>query len=154
MKKSLMIAGIIFISFTGQFCSAATNTQVEEEIDGRLLDLGNGICKDVKTGQMWQKGMSKRIKSLEEANAYIKSLNLGNATDWRLPTVTELYGLHITVDLHENGNCDLISEGNYWSDEPDSEGRVGTWEMDDNCDPERRYIPKTAGRVRAIRDTK
>jgi hypothetical protein len=54
-------------------------------------------------------------------------------------------------DLKQNGNCKLEVEGTYWSDEEDLQGRVGTWELDDNCDPERQYIPKKKGRVRAVR---
>ena len=155
MKKLLIIAGILIVGLTGQvFISSLESQASQQEVDGRLLDLGNGICEDVVSKQMWQQGVSRRVKSLEHAKEYIRSLNLGDYNDWRLPTVSELYDLHITIDLHENGNCEIKSEGNYWSDEPDSEGHVGAWEMDDNCDPERRYIPKTSGRIRAIRDNK
>jgi len=153
MKKALTLAGIIVITLTVQASLlAAESLASQQEVDGRLLDLGNGTCQDVKTGQIWQQEMSSKITTLEKANAYVKTLNLGGNNDWRLPTVGELYSLHITVDLHENGNCTLKSEGSYWSDEPDNMGRVGAWEMDDNCDPERQYIPKKAGRIRAIRD--
>ena len=55
-------------------------------------------------------------------------------------------------DLHDNGDCRLEAEGTYWSDEEDLQGRVGTWELDDNCDAERQYIPKSRGKVRAIRE--
>lgn len=155
MKKLLILAGILAITLTGQASLlAAKSAASQQEVDGRLLDLGNGTCQDVKTGQIWQQGMSKKLKSLEKANEYVRTLNLGGYSDWRLPTVDELYDLHITVDLHENGNCTLKSEGSYWSDEPDNKGRVGAWVMDDNCDPERQYTPKKAGRIRAIRDIK
>jgi Protein of unknown function (DUF1566) len=155
MKKSLILAGILIVTFTGQASLlAANNITPQQEVDGRLLDLGNGTCQDMKTGQIWQQGTSKKISTLENANEYAKALTLGGYNDWRLPTVTELYDLHLTVDLHENGNCTLKSEGSYWSDEPDNKGRVGAWEMDDNCDPERQYTPKNAGRIRAIRDIK
>lgn len=155
MKKLLMLAGILVITMASQTSLLATeNVASQQDIDGRLLDLGNGTCQDVKTGQIWQQGTSPKLKTLEKANEYIKTLNLGGYTDWRLPTVNELYDLHLTVDLHENGNCTLKSEGSYWSDEPDDKGRVGAWEMDDNCDPERQYTPKKSGRIRAIRDIK
>ena len=42
-------------------------------------------------------------------------------------------------------------EGNYWSNEPDMKERIGAWELDDNCNPERQYIPKKKGLVRLIR---
>lgn len=117
----------------------------------RLIPVGNGICKDTKTGIMWQVGSSKNLKSLDDAKKYTDSLQEGGYDDWRLPSVTELYGLYMIFDLHENGDCKLEVEGTYWSDEADLEGRVGTWELDDNCDPERQYIPKAKGKVRAVR---
>ncbi len=155
MKKILIITGLLLVGLTGQaFFSAIESNASQQEVDGRLLDLKNGICKDMEKKQMWQQGESKRIKTLEKAEEYVRTLNLGDYNDWRLPTVEELYDLYITIDLHENGNCKIKSKGNYWSDEPDSEGKVGAWEMDDNCDPERRYAPKTIGRIRAIRGDK
>ena len=36
----------------------------------------------------------------------------------------------------------MIFEGNYWSADVDKEGRVGAWELDGDCRPEREYIPK------------
>jgi len=117
----------------------------------RLLRQGDGICRDVRTGLMWQVEASRTIHSLAEAQAYVRQLRLGGYEDWRLPTISELYDLYTVFDLHLNGECTLEVEGTYWSDEPDMDGRVGTWELDDNCDPERQYIPKKKGRVRAVR---
>lgn len=100
---------------------------------------------------MWQVGTSKMINSLEDAQNYAANLKDGGYDDWRLPTVSELFDLYMIFDLHQNGTCKLQVEGTYWSDEPDLEGRVGSWELDDNCDPERQYFPKKKGRVRAVR---
>lgn len=117
----------------------------------RLVALDNGICQDIKTKKMWLIEKSKRIGSLSEAKKYTSSLKAGGYNDWRLPTVAELYELYMLFDLHQNGTCRLQVEGTYWSGEADNEGRVGAWELDDNCDPERQYIPKKRGYVRAIR---
>ncbi len=119
--------------------------------DARLVAMGNGVCKDTKTGKMWQVGTSRSLKSLDQAKNYTEQLKDGGYDDWRLPSVTELYELYMIFDLHQNGDCKLQVEGTYWSDEADLEGRVGTWELDDNCDPERQYIPKDKGKVRAVR---
>lgn len=119
--------------------------------DARLSGLSDGVCQDTKTGLIWQSGKSKTFKSLAEAQKYTASLGAGGYDDWRLPTVTELYDLYMTFDLHQNGDCQMRVEGAYWSDEADLEGRVGTWELNDNCDPERQYIPKQKGQVRAVR---
>jgi Protein of unknown function (DUF1566) len=119
--------------------------------DARLTVLSGGVCQDTKTGLIWQTEKSTTIKSLAEAQGYTESLGAGGYDDWRLPTVTELYDLYMTFDLHQNGDCQMQIEGTYWSDEPDLDGRVGTWELNDNCDPERQYIPKQKGQVLAVR---
>lgn len=145
----LVLVGITLL-FTA--CAERTGQQTSAAaVEGRLIVSDAGICQDVKSGLMWQSGTSKAFNSLEEAEAYVKSLNVGGYADWRLPSVNELYGLYMTFDLHENGGCKMEVEGTYWSDEADLEGRVGTWELDDNCDAERRYIPKQRGQVRAVR---
>lgn len=157
MKRVLMMVGLIYLVFMVQGCTKTVVTMpdgTQQEVSGRLLDLGNGMCQDVQTGQVWQQARSKRLHSIGEAQDYVNNVSLGGYDDWRLPTVAELYDLNLFFDIHENGNCEINTKGNYWSDEPDAEGRVGSWEMDENCDPERQYIPKQAGRVRVIRDAK
>ncbi len=145
---SVALATLIISGCAGQTdqYTAADNSE-----KGRLVAMGNGVCKDTRTGRMWQVGTSKNIKSLEDAKSYTGTLKDGGYDDWRLPSVTELYGLYMIFDLHQNGDCELQVEGTYWSDEADLHGRVGTWELDDNCDPERQYIPKKKGKVRAVR---
>ncbi len=55
-------------------------------------DNGNGTITDNITGLMWQKEMQEKITY---ADAYIKAdtLTLGTYTDWRVPTIKELYSL-------------------------------------------------------------
>ncbi|MEN8257283.1 MAG: DUF1566 domain-containing protein [Thermodesulfobacteriota bacterium] len=118
---------------------------------GRLQDQGNGTCLDSQTGKLWQVAKSKRIKSLEEAGKYIDGIQLAGLSDWRLPTVAELYELFLLFDAHGKGDCRMDFKGNYWSGDTDSKGRVGAWELDGDCHPEREYVPKKAGYVRAIR---
>ncbi len=147
------VLGVVVLSLVLSGCGGKNqqDTGFSGNSGARLVSVGEGICQDTKTGLMWQTEKSRSIKSLEEAQSYTASLTTGGYTDWRMPTVIELYGLYMTFDLHENGDCRMEVEGTYWSDEEDLEGRVGTWELDDNCDPERRYIPKQKGLVRAVR---
>lgn len=154
-KNTLLIVFALFLlAFLLGGCAGRQSEQknVPSSLsNARLVAQGNGICLDTHSGKMWQVGRSKTMRSLDAAKEYTSALQEGGFVDWRLPTVTELYELYMIFDLHENGNCELDAEGTYWSDEEDLEGRVGTWELDDNCDPERRYIPKQTGIVRAIR---
>lgn len=117
-----------------------------------IVDLGNGVYEVPSSGRMWQAARSEQaFDTLEEAQRYAAGLNLGGHTDWRLPTVYELYDLYLIFDLHKAGNIELNLKGNYWSDEKDGEGMVGAWEIGDQCDPERKYFEKTKGYVRAVR---
>ncbi len=61
-----------------------------------------GIVQDVKTGLMWQQsadtnGDGKTTvadkKDISSANSYCDNLLLGGYTDWRLPTIKQLYSL-------------------------------------------------------------
>lgn len=149
---NMMAIGLFFVLLTGCSGGAGQKGSIGSLIvDDRLTVPVAGVCQDKETGLMWQIGKSKALSSLDDAQQYAATLRVGNYDDWRLPTVTELYGLYTTFDLRQNGACQLEVEGTYWSDEPDLEGRVGTWELDDNCDPERQYIPKQRGHVRAVR---
>ena len=117
----------------------------------QVVDLGNGILREPHTGRMWQKERGAMVASYEEAQAYVERLDLGGHRDWRLPTIYELYDLHYLFDLHRADHLDIALEGNYWSGEKDGEGMAGSWEIGDQCEPERRYYSKGKGYVRAVR---
>jgi len=55
-------------------------------------DNGDGTITDNVTGLIWQKDMGSKISY---ANAFIKAdtMTLGGYTDWRVPTIKELYSL-------------------------------------------------------------
>lgn len=153
-KSTLLTVFTLFLSISllgGCAGQSEQKNAVVSHANARLIAQGDGICLNTTSGKMWQVGNSKTFTSLDEAKAYTSALKVGGYEDWRLPTVAELYELYLIFDLHENGDCELQAEGTFWSDEPDLEGNVGTWELDDNCDAERRYIPKQRGKVRAIR---
>ena len=56
-------------------------------------DNGDGTVTDTSTGLTWQQIIPDESMSWEEALSYCEMLNLGNYTDWRLPTVKELQSL-------------------------------------------------------------
>ncbi|MGV1099647.1 Lcl domain-containing protein [Thiovibrio sp. JS02] len=118
---------------------------------GKVVDLGNGILQEPHGGRMWQKERSGNFTSYEEAKAYAERLELGGYHDWRLPTIYELYDLHYLFDLHKADAIRIKLEGNYWSGEKDGEGMAGSWEIGDQCEPERKYYPQAKGYVRAVR---
>lgn len=55
-------------------------------------DNGDGTVSDLNTGLMWQKDPGPK-KTWAEAVSGASQLRLGGYTDWRLPTIKELYSL-------------------------------------------------------------
>ena len=55
------------------------------------IDNGDGTIADQVTGLMWQKAY--KVMTYEEAVERIKTFNLANHMDWRIPTIKELYSL-------------------------------------------------------------
>lgn len=55
-------------------------------------DNGDGTITDNVTGLMWQKDMGSKI-SFAEAAGTASALRLGGYSDWRVPTIKELYSL-------------------------------------------------------------
>lgn len=142
-RIALVLLALLLFSLQG--CVGKSSQQP------RFQNLGNGICQDTVSGQMWQIEKSRMTTSLKDAQEYVRTLNLGGYNDWRLPTVYELYDLNYLFDLFQNGDCVLNREGNYWSGEKDGEGKAGAWAISDQCDPERQYAPGTKGYIRAVR---
>jgi len=53
---------------------------------------GDGTITDNVTGLMWQQDMGKKI-TFKDAFKKVTALNLGGYSDWRVPTIKELYSL-------------------------------------------------------------
>jgi len=58
----------------------------------RYVDNGDGTVSDLVTGLVWQQTPGPKVP-LDEAVAGAAELTLGGFTDWRLPTIKELYSL-------------------------------------------------------------
>ncbi len=58
----------------------------------QYVDNGNGTISDPVTGLMWVKARGTKV-SWEKAIADAPSCNVGGYTDWRVPTIKELYSL-------------------------------------------------------------
>ena len=55
-------------------------------------DNGDGTVSDLVTGLMWQQNPGEKM-TLHQAQHAVPSCRLGGYTDWRLPTIKELYSL-------------------------------------------------------------
>lgn len=56
-------------------------------------DNGDGTVSDRNTGLMWSKATDPAKVNLQEATAIARAMNLGGHSDWRVPTIKELYSL-------------------------------------------------------------
>lgn len=66
-------------------------------------DNGDGTVTDLVTGLMWQQDPGEKM-TYEEAAAGASSFDLAGYTDWRLPTIKELYSL-ILFDGTDVSSC-------------------------------------------------
>jgi hypothetical protein len=74
-------------------------------------DNGDGTVTDLVTGLIWQKGLGEKKVSLEEALKMAETMTLGGHSDWRVPTIKELYSL---IDFRGNTG----SAGNMYQEAP------------------------------------
>jgi len=69
----------------------------------RYRDNGDGTISDLVTGLMWQQDPGEKM-TYDQAVAGESSFNLAGYTDWRLPTIKELYSL-ILFDGMDASSC-------------------------------------------------
>jgi len=68
----------------------------DSQFDGNLFsfrDNGDGTITDLNTGLIWQQFLFEDKYSYEDAIAVADSFSLNGFTDWRLPSIKELYSL-------------------------------------------------------------
>nr|CRH05262.1 Conserved exported protein of unknown function [Candidatus Magnetococcus massalia] len=65
----------------------------------RYRDGGGGTVHDLNTGLVWSKRVDARKLSLLEAQPLAKAMTLGGYSDWRVPSIKELYSL---IDFRGN----------------------------------------------------
>jgi hypothetical protein len=74
-------------------CAMACAPAIDEP-KSRFAPQAPGTVVDVETGLVWTSENSSRDLPWPEANTYCRTLNIGGADDWRLPTIQELHGLY------------------------------------------------------------
>ncbi|BHH83805.1 Lcl domain-containing protein [Desulforhopalus sp. 52FAK] len=137
----ILCTTLIFSSFFQGNCRA------EES----LVQISDSLFQEKNLGRVWQVQRSKKIKTTQDAIAYINQLNQGEFNNWRLPTKHELKNLFNIFDFKDNGNVMIRLEGSYWLAENHGAPYVGTFEIGDQCGPSRTFYNGKTGYVRAVR---
>ncbi len=117
------------------------------------LTVEDGIMRTSSSSLIWQKERGPLFTSWDKANEYVRNLELGGYTDWRLPSREEFLELYFAFDYGSANAKDLgiVIEGNYWSAEKDGMGFSGAWKDGDSCEISRSYQRANKGYVRAVR---
>ncbi|MFW5858290.1 MAG: DUF1566 domain-containing protein, partial [Planctomycetota bacterium] len=118
----------------------------------RYRDNGDGTVTDLVTGLLWQQAPAPEKLDQDDAEAYAARLRLAGHDDWRLPTITELFGI---ADLRGamHARTPYIDTSVFAFVYPDasagSDGRPGERNMDAQYASSTRYLGITMGRDRS-----
>lgn len=106
---------------------------------------GNGTITDNVTGLTWQRDMGKKI-TYQEAFIKADTMTLGGFTDWRVPTIKELYSL-ILFSGQVNGETAVKSfiDENYFV-QPLGDASIGERQIDAQTWSSTQYLSLTFNR--------
>jgi ribonuclease BN (tRNA processing enzyme) len=103
---------------------------------------GDGTVSDHVTGLMWEQDMGTKM-TLEEATQKAKDSKLGTYTDWRVPTIKELYSLiQFTGKVKGAKAIDLFIDTDYFN-QPLGNSEKGEREIDAQTWSSTEYVGKT-----------
>ncbi|GAA3651102.1 DUF1566 domain-containing protein [Flavivirga jejuensis] len=102
-------------------------------------DNGDGTVTDNVTGLMWQQDMGDKI-SYDDAVALVETINLGEYTDWRIPTIKELYSLaYFTGRCFGDDSVDMFIDTAYF-EQPIGNTSIGEREIDGQTWSKTHYV--------------
>jgi hypothetical protein len=102
--------------YTGQDASIQGNAL-------RYQDNGDGTITDLNTGLMWQQAHDFTRRNMADTVSHVESLTLGGHSDWRVPTIKELYSI-------ANFDGQLIKPGDDGESQPYIDTRVFNYKYD------------------------
>lgn len=151
LSSFLFILGLACSLFlTSCTNSATTNDTTAPPTKVLLEDLGNGVCRELPSGLMWQIKESQKFSSLNEASEYADSLQLGGFDDWRLPTRDECLSFAELLEI-KKGTCPIKFKRAHWVSHR-KKSKAGYWEDYPLCGgSEFRWVKGKKGSVRAVR---
>ncbi|TLX72813.1 DUF1566 domain-containing protein [Labilibacter sediminis] len=93
------------------------------------IDNGDGTITDKVTGLMWEKDMGEKI-TFAEATTKASESTLGNYTDWRVPTIKELYSLILFTGKVQGATAFEMFIDTQYFDQPLGNTSTGEREID------------------------
>jgi len=152
LKKMLFLMVSVLLGLSSGCAGVSNNNVGSGHTSGQaMVDLGNGVLKDAASGLMWQAEKGPVFTNVEDAKKYVAGLQLNGFSDWRLPSIYELYDFNFAFDFKDTGDISVDRKGAYWSASEEDGSGVGAWEVGDQCEVERNYVKYAKGRVRAVR---
>ena len=102
----------------------------------------NGTVTDNVTGLMWQQTMDAKM-TYDEAVAYANASNLGGYSDWRIPSIKEVFSLiQFTGESGGEVAKTLYIDTDYF-DQPIGDTSIGEREIDAQTWSSTKYVGKT-----------
>lgn len=103
---------------------------------------GDGTITDNATGLMWEKSMGEKI-SFNEAFTKAKNSTLGGYSDWRVPTIKELYSLILFTGQVKGANAIHPFIDTEYFDQSLGDVTLGEREIDAQTWSSTEYVGKT-----------
>lgn len=156
-SKKLYRCSLLFMlglacTFILASCTTTVTTEDGSVVQQKVLleDMGNGMCRQLPSGLIWQIEESQKFATLNEANEYVNSLKVGGFDDWRLPTRSECLSFSELLEL-KKGNCPIKFKRAHWVSNH-KKNKPGYWEDYPLCGgSEFRWVKGKKGSVRAVR---
>ncbi|WP_434036187.1 DUF1566 domain-containing protein [Formosa sp. 4Alg 33] len=92
-------------------------------------DNGDGTITDNVTGLMWEKDMGEKM-SFEASFAKAQNSNLGGHSDWRVPTIKELYSLILFTGQVKGAKSGKLFIDTHYFNQPLGNTNIGEREID------------------------
>jgi len=106
------------------------------------IDNGNGTILDTVTGLMWQKTMTSKM-DFDQAVEYAADSSLGGYSDWRIPTIKELFSLILYTGQSGGETANILFIDTDYFDQPIGDTSIGEREIDAQTWSSTKYVGKT-----------
>lgn len=105
-------------------------------------DNGDGTITDQVTGLMWQQTMDDKM-TYDEAVTYANESRLGGYSDWRIPSIKELFSLILYTGQSGGESAKVLFIDTDYFDQPIGDTSIGEREIDAQVWSSTKYVGQT-----------